>query len=296
MAVPMFMIISGYVYAISFEKNDIVALRQAYSLTFIIPKFIRYTIPFVMAFCVETIGELLLSARGIRNFSIKHWINIFFEGGRGPGSYYYPILLQFLLFYPVIYFIIRKFAFKGLLFCLLLNALFEFFQRMWHCNGEFYRLLLFRYTLVIAFGSWLWQWRQEKIHSLWKVISFFTGVVFILLYCYIKLSPKIIIYWTSTCFVACLYLLPIASFLIRKVHISCRPAELLGKASFNIFLVQMVYFTYAVGFVRKLVQAHFVQLCAHIGICVVAGLLFFFVEQKLTGFVLARYKKRPLAN
>ena len=187
-------------------------------------------------------------------------IVIFFQGGNGPGSYYYPIMLQFLLFYPVVYFVIRKYAFKGLFFCFVLNAAFEFFQRVWGCNGEFYRMLLFRYTFVIAFGSYLWQCKKEKIALRWKIGAFIVGVAFIIAFCYFKLQPKIIIYWTSTCFLACLYLLPIADFLICRVHCSFKPAELVGKASFNIFLTQMVYFVYGVGFVRKIIPNHILQL------------------------------------
>ena len=290
MAVPVFMIISGYVYAISFEKNNISEIQQAYSPRFLVPKIIRYTVPFVMAFAVEVIGDYIAYKLGVGNFSIKRWVKLFFEGGKGPGSYYYPLMLQFLLFYPLVYFIVKKYDFRGVLLCLLINACFEFFKQMWHCNGEFYRLLLFRYTLVIAFGSWLYQRKKEKNQFLWKSVSFFIGLAFIILYCYIGIKPTIIVYWTSTCFLACLYVLPIAGFLIRKVHITFKPIEFIGRASFNIFLVQMVYFEYAAGVMRIIIPSHFLWLCAHIGICLIAGLLFYWVEQKITKCILQKYK------
>lgn len=72
------------------------------------PKFIRYTVPFLLAFIIEMIGEIAVSFLGIRPLSLKHIVAIFFQGGTGPGSYYYPILLQFLLYYPVLYFIIKN--------------------------------------------------------------------------------------------------------------------------------------------------------------------------------------------
>ena len=291
MAVPMFMIISGYVYAISFERNKISEIHEAYALNFIMPKFIRYTVPFILAYLVELADEIFIR----HNYSVASWIFHFFNGGIGPGSYYYPVLLQFLFIYPVIYFVVRRYDFKGLLLCFAMNAVFEFFQRVWGCGGGFYRMLMFRYIFVIAFGSWLYQ-RKEKTSAIWKIFSFAVGVIFIILYCYLKVKPKIIIYWTATCFLACLYLLPIADFLITKTHISCKPAELLGKASFNIFLSQMVYFNYMVGFVRKIIPVHIFQLLAHIGICVISGLLFYFIEQKITKWVLKmwRSEKRML--
>ena len=291
MAVPMFMIISGYVYAISFERNKIAAIQDAYTLRFLMPKFIRYTIPFVAAFLVEVLGEVLFAILKFPRFSPKHLVVIFFQGGIGPGSYYYPILLQFLLFYPVIYFIIRKYDFKGLVLCFFINACFEFFQHVWGCNSEFYRMLLFRYTFVIAFGAWLYQGR-DKIPFVWKVASFLVGTIFIVLYRYIKIKPRIITYWTGTSFLACLFLLPVAEFLIKKVHLSCKPIEFLGKASFNIFLAQMVYYAYMFEFTRKLISSHILQLCAHIAICVTSGIIFYFVEHKITARVLSLISKK----
>ena len=55
MAVPIFMIISGYVYAISYKKHNIANISAAYSLKNIDNKLIRYTIPFAGIFIAEQI-------------------------------------------------------------------------------------------------------------------------------------------------------------------------------------------------------------------------------------------------
>ena len=124
------------------------------------------------------------------------------------------------IFYPVVYFIIKKYAFKGLLFCFVLNACYEFFQRIWGCNDAFYRMLLFCYTFIIAFGSWLWQHKEEKIVFGWKIVSFLMGVTCIILYAYLGIQSKIINnVWQKTSYLPCLYLLPIAEFLIRRLSL-----------------------------------------------------------------------------
>lgn len=281
MAVPFFMIISGYVYASSFERNKITHISEAYTLQFLLPKFIRYTVPFVMAFTVELFGLIFISHN-----SVIQCILIFFQGGTGPGSYYYPIMLQFLLFYPVLHFIIRRCAFRGLFLCLVMTAAFEFFKMAWGCGAGFYRMLLFRYTFVIAFGSWLYQCKDEKISNWWRIVSFVVGLAFIVSYRYLKVEPRVITEWTGTSFIACLYLLPISGFLIKKVHIRCKPIECIGKASFNIFLVQMVYFAFAAAFVRKVTGVHILWLLAHIVICMTIGIIFYFVEQPITKKIL----------
>ena len=289
MAVPMFMIISGYVYAASFERHGIEHISDAYTKEYLLPRFIRYTVPFVLAYLVEIVAEFLTAYLGeiTTTVSIKYLFITFFQGGFGPGSYYYPVLLQLLLFYPVIYFIIKKHGFKGLLFCFFLNAGFEFFQMAWGCNEEFYRMLLFRYTSVIAFGSYLWQCKDEKVHWPLTIAGFVAGVACIVSYRYFMYEPKIIIYWTDTSFVATMYLLPIAAYLIKRVHWSFKPLETIGKASYNIFLVQMVYYAYCLGIVRSHISSHWIQLSLHIVVCIGVGLIFYAIEQPLTKKIIA---------
>ena len=53
MAVPLFMIISGYVYAGSYIRNDIKTFGDAYRPKFLIDKMIRYTIPYTVAWVIE---------------------------------------------------------------------------------------------------------------------------------------------------------------------------------------------------------------------------------------------------
>ena len=47
MAVPIFMFISGYVYATSYEKRKVELYTQVYSVEEIFKKIARYTIPFL---------------------------------------------------------------------------------------------------------------------------------------------------------------------------------------------------------------------------------------------------------
>ena len=293
MAVPLFMIISGYVYASSFERNGISEIGGAYSLRFIMPKFIRYTVPFVMAFVVEVLGELY---KAPSSFYIKQMALIFFKGGKGPGSYYYPLMIEFLLFYPVLYFIIKKNVLQGLALCFIVNVGFEFFSCVWACNNAFYRMLIFRYTFVIAYGSYLWQCRGKAEGGIafgWKIASFLAGCVFIIMYAYMGVQSKIVNNdWKDTTYLPCLYIVPLAEFLIQRVHFGFKPLELIGRASFNIFLVQMVYYTYAVNFVRRLIPNHSLCLVLHIVICVSVGLIFYLVEKPITHAVLQVGKKQ----
>ncbi len=107
MAVPCFMVISGYVGAKSFVNHSVFSVGQAYVAAQVIPKFIRFTIPFVAAFIVEVI---LLLKYSVIEFDVLPIIFAFIDGGYGKGSYYYPIMIQFIFWFPVLFFIIKKYV------------------------------------------------------------------------------------------------------------------------------------------------------------------------------------------
>ena len=56
MAVPIYMIISGFVHACSYKKNKIMYLSDAYLLRNILNKIIRYTVPFMIVYIIEVIA------------------------------------------------------------------------------------------------------------------------------------------------------------------------------------------------------------------------------------------------
>lgn len=53
MAVPVFMIISGYVYALSYRRKGVDSFEKAYKLSIILGNAVRYTVPFLMVCSVE---------------------------------------------------------------------------------------------------------------------------------------------------------------------------------------------------------------------------------------------------
>ena len=105
MAVPIFMIISGYVSALSYERKDIQYFFQLYEPTGLLKKYIRYSVPFFMFFGTQIILEYFL----YDNVTVERIKEYFFKGGFGKhGTYYYPILLQMILLFPIIYWLIKN--------------------------------------------------------------------------------------------------------------------------------------------------------------------------------------------
>lgn len=204
----------------------------------------------------------------------------------GPGSYYYPLMLQLIFVFPLIYFLIRENPKKGFLYALIFNVLYELAQRMYSLNEEIYSLLLFRYIVLIAFGCYLYI--EGKFAARKLVVSFLIGTVFLITVCYTAYEPYIIIYWTRTSFMSAFYILPIFyCFMTKCKNIKCRLLGLLGRASYNVFLVQMVYYcTFLPGYI----QMHIGKMAVlfNIVICLLGGVMFYFVETPITSWVVKK--------
>ncbi len=292
MAVPVFMVISGYANAASYKQNQIQCLADIYSFRFLIKKLLRFTIPFSIIYILEVFIEICMEGNLLFNGSFSY-INIFtcfLSGGWGPGSYYYPIMIQFVFVFPIVYFVIKRNHTLGFVFCLLANAIFEILQYSYGMNESFYRLLLFRYLMLIAFGCFLYQNREKIFRLSGGIVSLAIGASFIILFVYKNHPPVFITYWTSTCWIAGLYVLPILTMLI-KLDFRCTVLEMLGRASYNIFLVQMVYYKFYASNIYEKIERRRYELLASIVICIVIGLVFYWGESFFTKKIIKRLER-----
>ncbi len=288
MTVPFFMILSGYVSALSFQKKEIDTIEKAYKWPAIFHKIIRYTVPYAIAFAAEWIvfRAFGLYQVGIRTYGIFALALDFLRGGKGQGSYYFPIMIQLIFVFPIIYFVIRKYNLKGLGYCFLANAAFEILKTSYGMSETEYRLLIFRYLFVVAAGCFIAVGSVEKNYKtvILSLVCMGTGLGFAYLFSYTPYTPKIITFWQATSFLVCLFIVPGFWWLLRKVHFRFKPLEIIGKASFNIFLVQMIYYNFAER-MYALIPNRAMQLAFNIVNCVVAGVIFYYIEQPVTRFV-----------
>ena len=81
--------------------------------------------------------------------------------------------------------------------------------------------------------------------------------------------------------------------LLCKCNIRCKVLELLGKASYNIFLVQMFYYCYVANVVYSVIHNRMLQLIINICICVLGGIIFYVIEvpitEKIKNILLQKY-------
>lgn len=283
MAVPVFMIISGYVYAASFERKQINSIESAYKLKEIVNKFIRYTIPYIGIYLAEAVGYLVVK----RKADILEMVKVLLGGGYGPGSYYYPIMLQFMFIFPIIYFIIRKYDLLGVVCCGIVNGLYEVLKYVYEMNESCYRMLVFRYILLIGFGCYLVIGKVKT--RLWvSVCSCLLGFVFIIISKYMGYSIAIVQYWGGTSFLAVLYVIPIVGRLLKSNlcrTLRCKFLEKLGKASFDIFLVQMFYYWGIQPIFARIIGNRIQLFTVGIFVCLLGGCVYYAIESRLTKYI-----------
>lgn len=287
MAVPVFMIISGFVYSKSFLRNEIFDFEKAYHPQNTLPKLVRYTVPFAIIFIIQvTLGIL-----DGNNYSILSVIKLFFTGGQGPGSYYYPIMIQFVFLFPLIFALVNKCGKKGVLICGAINVVFEISKWAYDMNESLYRLLIFRYVLLIAVGVYISiRNHSEKSKAIFNVLAFAVSIGFILATYYVGYNSIIFSYWTSTCIVSCLFIIPIMTFLLNKCRLHFSPVEFIGKASFHIFLIQMLYYHGFANKIYALFENRAIDLVVSIGICIIGGIFFYLLESPVSKYINKKIK------
>ena len=111
------------------------------------------------------------------------------------------------------------------------------------------------------------------------------GLLFIGLTTYGVYTPRIITSWTGTSFLASMWIVPMMVWMIQNVHIRCKALEVIGRATYNIFLVQMVYYS---AYYPKLSGKMSRSECLIVGIviCMSIGIVFYLLESRLTNAVI----------
>ena len=84
-----------------------------------------------------------------------------------------------------------------------------------------------------------------------------------------------------------LFIVPIFGFLVGK-NIKFAPLEKIGKASYNIFLTQMVYYCYLYGKIKEFLVNVYLNAVVSIAICVIVGIVFYEIENRITKKVTAK--------
>ena len=185
------------------------------------------------------------------------------SGGQGAGSYYVWIYVQFVFVLPLLaplFVKVGKWAQLSLF--ILLSEMLEVFCSEVYISSWLYRLLMFRYVILIWFGLQIIN-EGIKLSKIKIAISIISAVM-ILFFNYTDTDMRPFFFHTSwrvfhwPCYFYVSYIL---LFILRKsydytIKVCPKVNELIvkmGRYSFEIFLLQMVYFFFLAYLRNKLV-------------------------------------------
>lgn len=276
-AVPVFMILTGYNTARSYQKRGFKTLPQFYEFNYLRKRLERLIYPFVFIWLLQMLILFLFTDK----LDLSLFIRSFFRGGRGPGSYFVPIIVQTTLLLPFIYLFLKKNKKQPVLIMFLVSLGLELFSRLTDMGAASYRLLVFRYVFALTLGVWL-AMNDKKVNCKWlaflSIVSFIyiTAVNYFdwifIMEKYWEGSHAPAYFWTLLIVIVGLKLPPVR--IERKVN---RIFVKIGQASYHIFLAQMVYFWRLKNLLPPLPPA--IKLSLNMVLCLMLGLLFFELEK-----------------
>lgn len=173
-------------------------------------------------------------------------------GGRGPGSYYFWVYLQFAILLPLLLPIVKRWPKRRLLIVFLIcSVAFEILCSLVHPAEWIYRLLAIRYLFLIYLG---YIWVSEGVQMTGKNIFLsLVSIVAIALFAYVKADFEPFFYdsgWTTHRWICYFYAAFLLTYILKLVWGKVSQwskvdavFSMMGKSSYEIYLVQMAVFT-----------------------------------------------------
>lgn len=293
MAVPVLMTLTGYFYALSAQRAEIHTIQEAYKGKLLLKKLLRFLVPFVIA-CLIELPYLLIKQK----CNIIQLFFTFVRGGHGPGAYYTPIMIQTIFLAPVLFCVIKRFDFKGFLICFAVTGLYELISYCLGIPDELYKFIVFRYISTLSFGIFIAIGKKQFNH-MGLLFLFVLGVLWQAALNYIPIAPIFmnhtwarVNYLSSIPAMLAMYILIKARIFDRAKQIHIPFIHTWGKASFNIYLTQMV--VYGCGLsdvVYGNIPNSFVQLLVIVTICLAFGWAFYKLESRITNTMISKIGK-----
>ena len=287
MAIPVFMVITGYVYSLSLSKQGINHIEDAFPMKMILKRIVRYALPFYAVIIWSLFDP------HFQRLSLLELLRWAIDGADGPGSYYFPVMIQIVFVFPLVYFLINKKEGKGLLIAFIANSVYELLAWSYGMPTTCYRLLMFRYVFLIAVGVYAFKGYKLK---LWQsILTAIIGAAFIIIVVYFDYVPRIVNSdWSTTNFISSMLIVPLMIWILQN-HKNIRvmfllPIEIIGRASYHIYLVQMVYYLWYYYEFQRIVSTWYIHLILGIVICLVLGVVWYYVDkpiQKVIGSIIS---------
>lgn len=286
-AVPIFLVIMGVNLYNSYSKLNYTTLGQYYSKNNLLHRCERVLPVFFIVFIASWV---IGSIKGNAYFGWKTLFGVL--PIPAPGNIFLSIILQMLFVAPLLVYFYRKNPVWCIVTCFILNLLFEIAAPHIFNVGDkyFYYCFFVRTLAIIAMGLYLGEALYKlKLQQIFKNEYIQLGVVVSFLYLLAATTLGKNIPWFiedlgTENIIALFYPLLIVAIVLNirmeqfKDGVIFHLFGLIGKASYHILLVQMVYFGLRYGSYATqmpLMKAIIVNVVITVGI----GIVFYYIEQ-----------------
>lgn len=288
-AMPIFMLLSGYLCFCSFYKKKLETFGEVYKLTNLYKRLARFVVPFVLLIPLD----ILCGMYGPNHASFANCLFRIILGGQRPGSYYVPMMIQFVIVFPVVYLAIRRYGVCGLMIFMLFNFLYECCCSVFGIHREVYSICLFRHLGIVAFGAFLAYWQMRAVKAYGKnmnmiicgIAMLLVGALYLYFSCYGYYSPIIFCRWKTTSLAAAFYTVGMFFFLMGWGAMSARPKKCqcypigatflkIGSRTYEIYLMQKIFYAFPAIFILNLPINRGMKLALCVFACLFLGVVY----------------------
>ncbi|MGB9979489.1 acyltransferase family protein [Methanobacterium sp.] len=295
-AVPIFFVLMAVNAVMSFKRHNYNVLSRIYP-NYLKNRFERVVYPLIIVWILSLIIAILLN----KGIYIGTMTLIGYMPLSGPGNYFISILLQFVLLFPILYKLYKYNPKYLLIAAFILNFAFEILAFQIPAlgnNSYWYRACILRYLFLITLGMWLVDnFEPSHLKSMIKRKSLLIGLVVSISYI-ISVSifslkfPYFQSSWQPQTVLSFFYPLVLCALGIKYLpsvpNRIWNSFKLVGRASYHIFLIQMLFFVSGLQLIifdlslqntpnTKILVVSTVNVLILIGL----GLLFYYVDSKI---------------
>jgi len=283
-AVPVFIFVMGVNAARSFQRRGRRTLRELYSWDYLASRVDRVFVPFVLAFLATSlIGALTAEHRSPATLLSELVTGQLPIGG--PGNYFITLLFQLTLVFPLIYWGLRRQSLVTVIACLAIDATFEVLAPhigLLKSDAYLYEAGMPRYLFLVALGGAVASMPARRLgRAWWMWCGTLVGVAFLTLAQFdASAIPFGLPGWENSDFAAAFYpatLVLVAIVALPRLASSAlsRGLAVLGRASYHIFLVQIIWFGLGVWGMDSLPA-----LLGNLAVASLTGLVFYLVMER----------------
>ncbi len=283
--VPIFIFIMAINYANSFKRHGYSSLKVMYSWSQFWPRLRRFLIPLFLIYVASLAAVLLLFlTTGKSYLFISPLLLIGYLPVNGPGNYFIPLVLQFLLIFPLVFYCFQKRPLTTVAGAFIIGLMNEF-----ALSGSYlvYQNSILRLLPLISVGMLLSgnltlrnRWPLLLLGSLsflyLLIIGQFTSPFS---FAHIYFMPLLNAQKLFASFYVAVLVLVLLAVFVRFAEVS-QPFAWIGKRSYTIFLFQILFFatiapqTTYTSPGQLLALSNLTILLVDLSVCILVGALF----------------------